>query len=58
MAKSKKEKILCPETDVVDQLTTMQTYILLEDLMNKLDELDLDDFFGTEGWRKFVGYGD
>jgi hypothetical protein len=26
----------------------------LEKLMRKLDELDEDDFFGTEGWRHFL----
>lgn len=26
----------------------------LKDLIKKLDELDKDDFFGPEGWRKYV----
>ena len=26
----------------------------LVELMEKLDELDMDDYFGTEGWRRYV----
>lgn len=58
MKKSKVKKSLCPQTDNLDQLTPMQTAILLKDLMNKLDELSMDDFFGTEGWRHYLGYSD
>jgi len=57
MAKTKQKKIMCPETDVVDQLTPAQARALLKDLMEKLDELAMDDFFGTEGWREYLGYG-
>ena len=28
------------------------------DLITKLDELSADDFFGTEGWRKFMDLED
>ena len=28
--------------------------VYLADLIERLDELDSDDFFGTEGWRHFV----
>jgi hypothetical protein len=31
---------------------------LLLELIEKLDELDYEDFFGTEGWRHFLGYED
>lgn len=31
---------------------------LLIDLMEQLDELDLEDFFGTEGWRHRFGWED
>lgn len=61
MKKTKKEKpkkILCPETDQLDHLTEPQADALLEDLCRKLDELSMDDFFGTEGWRHFMGYRD
>ena len=57
MAKTKKKKLLCPETDTVDQLTEDQTRALLKSIMEKLDELSMDDFFGTEGWRQYMGYG-
>lgn len=26
----------------------------LKELMKKLDDLDMDDFFGSEGWRHYV----
>ena len=54
----KKKKLLCPEIDVLDQLTEPQTRALLKDLVYKLDDLSLADFFGTEGWRKYLGYGE
>lgn len=28
---------------------------LLNILVNRLDELDEDDYFGTEGWETFFG---
>ena len=56
--KSKPKKALCPETGKLDLLTSIQRYMLLVDLMTKLDDLDSDDFFGTEGWRKYLGYED
>jgi hypothetical protein len=31
---------------------------LLNLLIKKLDELDMEDFFGTEGWRHFLGFQD
>lgn len=34
---------------------TKETLVyLLTDLVQKLDELDKEDFFGTEGWRHFL----
>jgi hypothetical protein len=27
----------------------------LRELINKLDSLDEEDFFGTEGWRHYLG---
>jgi len=59
MKKNKPKKVLCPRrTRDLDVLTAMQREILLEDLMKKLDELSMDDFFGTEGWRVYLGYED
>ena len=26
----------------------------LEKLINALDDIEKDDFFGTEGWRKYI----
>ena len=57
--KTKKKKVLCPAyTEDVPLMTADQTRELLLDLMTKLDVLDMEDGFGTEGWRKFLGYGD
>ena len=34
---------------------TKETLVeLLEQLVKKLDELDQDDFFGSEGWRQYL----
>lgn len=30
----------------------------LANLINKLDDLDEEDFFGTEGWRHYLGLED
>jgi hypothetical protein len=30
----------------------------LERLIRELDELDGEDFFGTEGWRYYLGFED
>ena len=27
---------------------------ILEDMIERLDEYDEEDYFGTEGWRKFL----
>ena len=31
---------------------------LLNEIISKLDDLDGDDFFGTEGWRHYLGIED
>lgn len=33
------------------------TKYLLESLVPVLDELDEDDFFGSEGWEHYFGWG-
>jgi hypothetical protein len=38
----------------VDQLTEQQAKLALNEIINKLDLLDCGDYFGTEGWRKFL----
>lgn len=58
MAKKKKKPIICPATDDLDGLTDKQKAALLDDLMCQLDDLDLDDELGTEGWRHRFGYED
>lgn len=39
----------------IQNLTLKQARDLLEKIVNKLDELDEEDFFGTEGWKHFFG---
>lgn len=38
---------------VIDLMTEEQVKIMLKKIINKLDELGEQDFFGTEGWEKF-----
>ena len=38
----------------VDDMTEVAVRSYLKVLISCLDELDEDDFFGTEGWRRFV----
>lgn len=38
----------------VEKMKTIALKDYLEKLLKKLDELDQDDFFGTEGWRHFI----
>ena len=40
----------------VDDLTEEQAKILLKEIIKQLDELSGDDFFGTEGWKHFMGF--
>jgi hypothetical protein len=46
------------EINEVKKLSEKGAKELLEEIILKLDELDQDDFFGTEGWRKFLGFSD
>ena len=39
----------------VDMLSEEGAKDYLRDLIEKLDELDNEDFFGTEGWRHYFG---
>lgn len=39
----------------VDDLTEEAAKELLKKIVNKLDDLDGDDFFGSEGWKHFMG---
>jgi hypothetical protein len=42
----------------VDKLTDKAAKELLKEIIDQLDELDCDDFFGTEGWRHMFGLED
>lgn len=42
----------------IDDLTESQMRDMLSQIVDKLDELDEDDYFGTEGWRHFFGIED
>lgn len=37
-----------------NQTTKAYIFEKLQELVEKLDELDKEDFFGTEGWRHFL----
>lgn len=39
----------------VEEMTEEQAKKYLQIIINNLDELDGDDFFGTEGWRHMFG---
>lgn len=39
-------------------LTKEHLIDLLNNLVYELDQLDNEDFFGTEGWRKFLSLED
>jgi hypothetical protein len=40
----------------VEKLKAAAAKESLRVLIRALDELDLEDFFGTEGWRKYLGF--
>ena len=42
----------------IDKLTERQAKELLIKIIQKLDELDQNDFFGTEGWKHRFGFED
>jgi hypothetical protein len=42
----------------IKKMTEEQAKELLEKIVNKLDELDGEDFFGTEGWKHHFGLED
>lgn len=42
----------------VEKLSEKGAKELLLQLIEKLDELDLEDFFGSEGWRHYFGLED
>lgn len=40
----------------VEKMTEDQAKETLEKIIESLDDLDGEDFFGTEGWKKFMGF--
>ena len=40
----------------VDKLSEEGAKEMLAELIAALDDVDEDDFFGTEGWRHFLGF--
>lgn len=40
----------------INELTEEQAKSLLKTLVIKLDELDSEDCFGTEGWKHYFGF--
>ena len=42
----------------IEKLTEAQAKEFLKEIVNRLDELDGEDFFGTEGWKHYLGIED
>ena len=42
----------------IDKWKDEEVRKFLKKLVKKLDELECEDFFGTEGWRHFLGFED
>lgn len=42
----------------VEDLTEESAKKYLHTLIVKLDELDYEDFFGSEGWKHYLGFED
>ncbi len=40
----------------IDKMTEKQAKKILKEIIEKLDNLDGDDYFGSEGWRHFMGF--
>ena len=42
----------------VQDLTEKSAKEYLQEIIDKLDILDEDDFFGSEGWKHYLGFED
>jgi hypothetical protein len=42
----------------ISEMTEAQAKKMLQMIVDKLDELDGEDYFGTEGWKHFFGLED
>jgi hypothetical protein len=40
----------------VENMTEKQAKETLQKIIEALDNLDEDDYFGTEGWKHFMGF--
>ena len=40
----------------IDDLTEEQAKDILKNLVDQMDDLDMEDFFGSEGWRHMFGF--
>ena len=52
MTKTRKYRI--PHTEVLDVISADTCKEMLIQLAERLDELDCEDYFGTEGWRRCI----
>ena len=43
---------------LIEELTEEQAKKLLQRLIDELDELDEEDYFGSNGWKYFFGFND
>ena len=42
----------------IDDMTEQAAKDLLKKLIEKLNDLDGEDFFGSEGWKHYLGFED
>jgi len=42
----------------IDDMKEESAKDLLKKIINQLDDLDLEDYFGTEGWKHYFGFED
>lgn len=42
----------------IDDMTEEQAKKMLKRIVEALDDLSADDFFGTEGWQHYLGIKD
>ena len=42
----------------VDEMSGDQAKYYLKKIIEALDDLDGEDYFGTEGWKHFLGFED
>lgn len=42
----------------VDDMNEQAVKDLLQRIITKLNDLDCEDYFGTEGWKHYLGFED